>query len=293
MWKGNKEVFLATGQQKKKKKKTSFGLIKWVKTPILIWYHYLRSLFLCKGKKVQVEKNYSCWNWFFSFSIIHLICFTSFLLYVLSLLIYWLLPHRLWAFSSASIMKKIKSWPIILQPKTTTIIFSYSYLTNFLTIYASLHPIQFSFHYLWLLNSSYNYFFTGGSAGWESVCSSGDLGSIPGLGRYTGEGNGYPLQYSGLCSPWGCKESDTTERLSLSHIWKSTIAKCNRYFFQLNLLNIPESLAMLFKCIFHTSIAAMETAGSHHFLVYLLSFGNVLSLNTQHIYMPSNPLLIF
>lgn len=136
-----------------------------MKTPILIWYHHLRSLFLCKGEKVQVEKNYSYWNQFFSFSIIHLVCFISFLLYVLFLLIYWLLPHRLWAFSSASIMKKIKSWPIILQPNTTTIIYSYSYLTNFLTIYTSLHPIQFSFHYLWLLYSSCNYFFTGGSAG--------------------------------------------------------------------------------------------------------------------------------
>ena len=37
-----------------------------------------------------------------------------------------------------------------------------------------------------------------GSAGKESVCSVGDLGSIPGLGRCAGEGKGYPLQYSGL-----------------------------------------------------------------------------------------------
>ena len=35
-----------------------------------------------------------------------------------------------------------------------------------------------------------------GSAGKESVCSVGDLGSIPGLGRSAGEGTGYPLQYS-------------------------------------------------------------------------------------------------
>ena len=40
--------------------------------------------------------------------------------------------------------------------------------------------------------------FPGGSAGKESACSVGDLGSIPGLGRSPGEGNGYPLQYSGL-----------------------------------------------------------------------------------------------
>ena len=32
----------------------------------------------------------------------------------------------------------------------------------------------------------------------ESVCSVGDVGSIPGLRRSPGEGNGYPLQYSGL-----------------------------------------------------------------------------------------------
>ena len=63
--------------------------------------------------------------------------------------------------------------------------------------------------------------FPGGSAGKDSACSVGDLSSIPGLGRSPGEGNGYPLQYSGLensmdcVSPWGCKESDMTEQLSL------------------------------------------------------------------------------
>ena len=48
----------------------------------------------------------------------------------------------------------------------------------------------------------------------------GDLGSIPGLGRSPGEGKGYPLQYSGpdksMYSPWGRKELDMTEQLSLS-----------------------------------------------------------------------------
>jgi len=46
------------------------------------------------------------------------------------------------------------------------------------------------------------------SAGKESTCNEGDLGSIPGLGRYPGEGKGYPLQHSGLkksmdCMPMG------------------------------------------------------------------------------------------
>ena len=40
--------------------------------------------------------------------------------------------------------------------------------------------------------------FPGGSAGKQSACNAGDLGSIPRLGRSPGEGKGYPLQYSGL-----------------------------------------------------------------------------------------------
>ena len=40
--------------------------------------------------------------------------------------------------------------------------------------------------------------FLGGSAGKESAFNVGDLGSIPGLQRSAGEGNGYPLQFSGL-----------------------------------------------------------------------------------------------
>ena len=40
--------------------------------------------------------------------------------------------------------------------------------------------------------------FPGSSTGKESACNAGDLGSVPGLGRSAGEGNGYPLQYFGL-----------------------------------------------------------------------------------------------
>ena len=50
--------------------------------------------------------------------------------------------------------------------------------------------------------------------------NAGDLGLIPGLGRSPGEGNSYPLQYSGLensmdCIVQGVSESDMTEPLSL------------------------------------------------------------------------------
>ena len=46
--------------------------------------------------------------------------------------------------------------------------------------------------------------FPGGSAGKESACNVGDLGSIPVLGRSSGEGNGNPLQYSGLENSMDC-----------------------------------------------------------------------------------------
>ena len=114
----------------------------------------------------------------------------------------------------------------------------------------------------------------------ESACSTGDPGLIPGLGRSSGEGIGYPLQYSwaslvvqlvknlpvmretwvpslcwkipwrrersptpilwpgefhGLYSPWGRKESDMAERLSLSlitsfnlnYLLKVSVSKCS------------------------------------------------------------------
>ena len=61
----------------------------------------------------------------------------------------------------------------------------------------------------------------GGSTGKESACNAGDMGLIPGLVRSPGEGNGYPLQYSGLenfmdCIVHGVAESDTTKRLTIS-----------------------------------------------------------------------------
>ena len=44
-------------------------------------------------------------------------------------------------------------------------------------------------------------YFPGGSEDKASACNAGDLGSIPGLGKSPGEGNGNPLQYSCLENP--------------------------------------------------------------------------------------------
>ena len=43
--------------------------------------------------------------------------------------------------------------------------------------------------------------FPGGSEDYASACHAGDPGSIPRLGRFPGEGNGNPLQYSSLENP--------------------------------------------------------------------------------------------
>ena len=63
--------------------------------------------------------------------------------------------------------------------------------------------------------------FPDGSDGKASAYNAGDPGSIPGSGRSPGEGNGMYGKSHGWrslvdYSPWGRKESDTTERLHFS-----------------------------------------------------------------------------
>ena len=60
----------------------------------------------------------------------------------------------------------------------------------------------YHYNHLQAYNSvALNTFHNAYSDGKESACSSGDLGLIPGLGRYPGEGNGNQLQYSCLENP--------------------------------------------------------------------------------------------
>ena len=97
---------------------------------------------------------------------------------------------------------------------------------------AGLH-YMYIFHFLYVATSRNNLYscmdFPGVSDGKESVHNAWDLDLIPGLGRSPGGGHGNPLQYSCLenpheqrslagCSPWGHRESDTTEWLSTAHI---------------------------------------------------------------------------
>ena len=68
---------------------------------------------------------------------------------------------------------------------------------------SQLSPCLGQYH-KYLLSTPCSKGFPYGSAGKESACNAGELGSIPGLGRSPGEGNGYPLQNSGLENSMDC-----------------------------------------------------------------------------------------
>ena len=107
--------------------------------------------------------------------------------------------------------------------------------------------------------------FPGGSDGKESACNAGDPGSIPGLGRSSGERNGYPLQYSclekfmGRGAWWATvhevtKELGMTERLnknkqnknSRGSISSTTLSISSFYDF-----SHSNEYQLLFYCGFH------------------------------------------
>ena len=83
--------------------------------------------------------------------------------------------------------------------------------------------------------------FPGGSDGKESSYKVGDLGSIPELGRFPGEGKGYPLQYSGLENSMDCM---------VHGVAKSRTQLCNFYTFFLKtgakILDIINKVYMLY-----------------------------------------------
>ena len=93
------------------------------------------------------------------------------------------------------------------------------YLSTYVCVYTHTHVyIYKTYIFFFRFFSIIGYYkllkgFPGGSEVKASACNTGDPGSIPGLGRSPGEGNGNPLQYFGLekshgrrspvgCSPW-------------------------------------------------------------------------------------------
>ena len=79
--------------------------------------------------------------------------------------------------------------------------------------------------------------FPGGSDGKESACNPGDPGSIPGLGRSPGDGNGNPLQYS-------CQEKSMDRGA-----WRATVPGVAKSRTRLNVLDMTEHSSVQFSSV--------------------------------------------
>ena len=126
--------------------------------------------------------------------------------------------------------------------------------------------------------------FSGGSHGEESTCKAGDLGSIPGLGRSPGEGNGNSLQSSCLenrmdsrgwqATVHGVAKSQT--RLSHFHLSVPQVILHNALYVSLNvpclcwlwlvtcvyLLSTLRIKSFSYFCLFHNSHAVSKSCSS-------------------------------
>ena len=85
-------------------------------------------------------------------------------------------------------------------------------------------------------HSSHVMGFPGGSAGKESTCNAGDLGSIPGLGRSPAGGHGNPLQYSYLENPMDREEPGGLQSIGSQRVaqdWATTHSTAQSYLHQI------------------------------------------------------------
>ena len=100
--------------------------------------------------------------------------------------------------------------------------------------------------------------FPGGSDGKVSVYNAGDLGSIPGSGKFPGEGNGNPLQYSCLENPmhrgaWCWLLSMGLQRVG--HDWATSLC-----FFQLCIREYFKIISPLFSLYFELTLKKKNPA---------------------------------
>ena len=86
--------------------------------------------------------------------------------------------------------------------------------------------------------------FPDSSVGKESASNAGDPGSIPGLGRFTGEGIGYPLQYSqvSLVAQLVKNRPEMQETWVQSLGWEDTLEKGTATYSSILALRIPWTL---------------------------------------------------
>ena len=203
---------------------------------------------------------------FFYFSI--LLSYLDLISTILSLIIFYtILAWPFYSFLLANIQSKMFCFPtsnpdswvslkMILQPHMLMPKLNEAYITSFISLvsFSTLSSsLLFCCVHDWLIilpicserNYNCNFLpptlgYSGGSDGKESAWNARDLGSILGLGRFHGEGNSNPLQYSclgnsmdrgawwGYC-PRGPKKLDTTEWLTHTHIHMTKFTdRCSR-----------------------------------------------------------------
>ena len=107
--------------------------------------------------------------------------------------------------------------------------------------------------------------FPGGSDGKASVYNVRDLGLIPGLGRFPGEGNGNPLQYSCFENPmdggaWCRLLSMVSQRVG--HDWVTSLSlNVYRFFFSILNINLYIQLSLHEKVLVHSVRVSLHSHG--------------------------------
>ena len=142
--------------------------------------------------------------------------------------------------------------------------------------------------------------------GKESTCNAGNPGSIPGLGRYPGEGLGYPLQYSDLENSMdytvhGVENSWT--QLSNFHffyyvllifrvhvnVWQKTTKLCKAIILQLKKINLKNSSVQSLSCV---RLFVTPRTVAHQASLSITNSQSLFKLMSIESVMPSNHLIL-
>ena len=108
--------------------------------------------------------------------------------------------------------------------------------------------------------------FPSSSAGKESTCNAGDPGSTPRLGKCSGEGKGYPLQYSGLENPMDCIVHGVSN--GIGHNWVTfTFTLKVIWSKHLNSHFISHLLALFFSAAFYHLLPLYILCSFSYFLI--------------------------
>ena len=118
-----------------------------------------------------------------------------------------------------------------------------------------------------------------GSAGKESACNAGDLGSTPGLGRSSGEGNGNPLQYS-------CLENSMDRE-----VWRATVCGVAKSHTQLSNSHTHSKALILVQVTAALNPRRSSVPRRSPFSLWKMEMSVIIFINVPEITEPSSPSL--